>query len=182
MDISTYENGMKKALAYLENEFAALQMGGATTGLVDNLNIQTDCVTMKVNALAHVTVMDNTTLKIEPWDKSGAKAIEKAIYDSALGVGVDNQGSHILIKIPALTQERRDQIAKQVKSMGEDAKTQMRGVRQEAMSETKKAFTAKEISEDTHKANEKNIEELTKTRSAKVDALVKAKAEEVMKV
>jgi ribosome recycling factor len=87
-----------------------------------------------------------------------------------------------LIKIPALTQERRDQIAKQVKSMGEDAKTQMRGVRQEAMSETKKAFTAKEISEDAHKANEKNIEELTKTRSAKVDTLVKAKAEEVMKV
>ena len=125
---------------------------------------------------------DNTTLKIEPWDKSGAKAIEKAIYDSALGVGVDNQGSHILIKIPALTQERRDQIAKQVKSMGEDAKTQMRGIRQEAMSETKKAFTAKEVSEDAHKANEKNIEELTKTRSAKVDVLVKAKAEEVMKV
>lgn len=87
-----------------------------------------------------------------------------------------------MVKIPALTQERRDAIAKQVKAMGEDAKTQIRQVRQDAMSETKKAFTAKEISEDSHKANEKNIEELTKNWSAKVDVLVKAKAEEVMKV
>lgn len=87
-----------------------------------------------------------------------------------------------MVKIPALTQERRDHIAKQVKSMGEDAKTQIRQVRQDAMSETKKAFTAKEISEDAHKANEKNIEELTKTWTAKVDAVIKTKVEEVMKV
>lgn len=182
MDIAVYENGMKKALNYLETEFAGLQMGRATTGLVDNLNVETDYGTMKLNSLAHITVMDNTTLKIEPWDKSSSKGIEKALYEANLGVGVDNQGSHVLVKIPALTQERRDAIAKQVKAMGEEAKTQMRQVRQDAMSETKKAFTAKEISEDAHKANEKNIEELTKNWSAKVDVLVKAKAEEVMKV
>lgn len=73
MDISLYENGMKKALNYLENEFAGLQMGRATTGLVENLNVETDYGTMKLNALAHITVMDTTTLKIEPWDKAGAK-------------------------------------------------------------------------------------------------------------
>ena len=99
-----------------------------------------------------------------------------------MGVGLDNQGSHILVKIPALTQERRDHIAKQVKAMGEDTKTQIRGIRQDAMTETKKQFTAKEISEDVHKANEKNIDEPTKIQSANVDNLVKAKVNEVMRV
>jgi ribosome recycling factor len=87
-----------------------------------------------------------------------------------------------LVKIPALTQERRDQIAKQVKSMGEDTKTQIRQVRQDAMNDTKKQLAAKEISEDEHKANEKNVEELTKAQSAKVDTLVKLKTEELMKL
>lgn len=182
MELSLYEAGMKKTLAYLEQEFAGLQVGRATTGLVENLNVETDYGTMKLNTLAHITVMDSTTLKIEPWDKASAKGIGTAIYQADLGVGVDNQGSHILVKIPALTQERRDHIAKQVKSMGEDGKTQIRQVRQDAMSETKKAFTAKEISEDTHKANEKNIDELTKQWTGKIDDLVKAKVEEVMKV
>jgi ribosome recycling factor len=87
-----------------------------------------------------------------------------------------------LVKIPALTQERRDQIAKQVKSMDEDTKTQIRQVRQDAMNDTKKQLAAKEISEDEHKANEKNVEELTKSQSAKVDTLVKLKTEELMKL
>lgn len=182
MELSTYEQQMKKALAYLEQQFAGLQMGRATTGLVDNLNVETDYGAMKLNTLAHITVMDTTTLKIEPWDKASSKHIANAIYEADLGVGLDNQGSHILVKIPALTQERRDHIAKQVKAMGEETKTQIRGVRQEAMADTKKQFTAKEISEDVHKANEKNIDELTKTQSAAVDSLVKVKVEEVMKV
>lgn len=182
MELSTYEQQMKKALAYLEQQFAGLQMGRATTGLVDNLNVETDYGAMKLNTLAHITVMDTTTLKIEPWDKASSKHIANAIYEADLGVGLDNQGSHILVKIPALTQERRDHIAKQVKAMGENTKTQIRGVRQEAMVDTKKQFTAKEISEDVHKANEKNIDELTKNQSATVDSLVKAKVDEVMKV
>ena len=182
MELSNYEQQMKKAIAYLEQEFMGLQVWRATTWLVDNLNVTTDYWVMKLNTLAHITVMDNTTLKIEPWDKASSKWIANAIYEADMGVGVDNQGSHILVKIPALTQERRDQIAKQVKSMWEDTKTQIRQVRQDAMNETKKQFTAKSISEDEHKDNEKNIEELTKQQSAKVDNLVKLKVDELMKI
>ena len=182
MELSHYEQQMKKAIAYLEGEFAGLQVGRATTGLLENINVETDYGTVKLNTLGHISVMDTTTLKVEPWDKNTSKAIGNAIYEANLGVGVDNQGSHILVKIPALTQERRDHIAKQVKAMGEDTKTQIRGIRQDAMTETKKQFTAKEISEDVHKANEKNIDELTKIQSANVDNLVKAKVNEVMKV
>ena len=174
MELSVYDQQMKKSIAYLEQEFAGLQVGRATTGLVDNLNVETEYGVMKLNTLAHITVMDTTTLKIEPRDKASSKHIANAIYEADLGVGLDNQGSHILVKIPALTQERRDHI--------EDTKTQIRGIRQDAMTETKKQFTAKEISEDVHKANEKNIDELTKIQSANVDNLVKAKVNEVMKV
>lgn len=182
MDFSIYEQQMKKALAYLEQEFAGLQVWRATTWLVDNLNVTTDYWVMKLNTLAHVTVMDTTTLKIEPWDKSSSKGIANAIYEADMGVWVDNQGSHILVKIPALTQERRDQVAKQVKGMWDDTKTQIRQIRQDAMNDTKKQFTGKTISEDEHKANEKNIEELTKEWSSKVDTLVKLKTEELMKI
>ena len=178
MELSHYEQQMKKAIAYLEGEFAGLQVGRATTGLLENINVETDYGTVKLNTLGHISVMDTTTLKVEPWDKSTSKAIGNAIYEANLGVGVDNQGSHILIKIPALTQERRDHIAKQVKAMGEDTKTQLRQIRQDAMSDTKKSFTAKEISEDTHKANEKNIDELTKKRSTQIDTVVKVKIDE----
>lgn len=182
MELANYEQQMKKAIAYLEQEFAWLQVGRATTWLVDNLNVTTDYWVMKMNSLAHITVMDTTTLKIEPWDKSSSKGIANAIYEADMWVGVDNQWSHILVKIPALTQERRDHIAKQVKSMWEDTKTQVRQVRQDAMNDTKKQFTAKEISEDEHKANEKNIDELTKNWTAKIDTLVKLKTEELMKI
>ena len=182
MELSHYEQQMKKAIAYLEGEFAGLHVGRATTGLLENINVETDYGTVKLNTLGHISVMDTTTLKVEPWDKSTSKAIGNAIYEANLGVGVDNQGSHILIKIPALTQERRDHIAKQVKAMGEDTKTQLRQIRQDAMSDTKKSFTAKEISEDTHKANEKNIDELTKQRSTQIDTVVKVKIDEVMKI
>ncbi len=182
MDLKNYEQAMQKALDFLLREFSGLQVGRATGWLVENLNVDTDYGTMKLNALAHITVMDTTTLKIEPRDKSNAKSITNAIYEANLGVGVDNQGSHILVKIPALTQERREAITKQVKAMGEDTKAQIRLVRQDAMSVSKKLFGDKEISEDAHKVNENNIENLTKKMNLKVDELIKVKSEEVMKL
>lgn len=182
MNLTVYEQNMTKALDYLQREFAGLQVGRATSGLVENLNVDTDYGTMKLNTLGHITVMDTTTLKIEPWDKASSKHIANAIYEANLWVGVDNQGSHLLIKIPPLTQERRNDIGKQVKAMGEECKTQLRQIRQEAMSVSKKLFWDKEISEDAHKTNEKNIEELTKKMGVKVDEYVKLKIDEVMKV
>lgn len=182
MNFSTYDQQMQKALAYLEKEFQGLQVGRATTGLVENINVETDYGAMKMNAIALITISDNSTIKIEPWDRGNAKHIANAIYEADLGVGVDNQGTFLFVRVPALTQERRDQIAKQVKAMGEETKANLRKVRQEAMNATKAEFTAKTISEDQHKANESQVEELTKKMNAKVEELVKLKVEEVMKV
>jgi len=182
MDINAYQQQMEKAIAYLENEFKWMQVWRATTWLVENLNVETDYWTMKMNGIALITALDHSTIKIEPRDKSSAKHIANAIYEADLWVWVDNQGSHILVKVPQLTQERREQIAKNIKAMWEETKWNIRKVRQDAMNDTKKSFTAKEISEDEHKANESNIDELTKKMNAKIDDLVKAKTEEVLKV
>ena len=159
-----------------------MQVWRATTWLVENLDIETEYGTMKMNGIALITTLDHSTIKIEPRDKSNSKHITNAIYEADLWVWVDNQGSHILVKVPQLTQERREQIAKKIKSMWEDTKWNIRKVRQDAMNDTKKSFTSKEISEDEHKANEANIDELTKKMNTKIDDLVKVKSEEVLKV
>ena len=173
---------MEKAIAYLENEFKWMQIWRATTWLVENLNVETDYWTMKMNWIALITTIDHSTIKIEPRDKSSSKHIANAIYEADLWVWVDNQWSQILIKVPQLTQERREQVVKNIKSMWEDTKWNIRRIRQDAMNDTKKSFTSKEISEDEHKANESNIDELTKKMNTKIDEMVKAKSEEVMKI
>jgi ribosome recycling factor len=137
---------------------------------------------MKVPQVGHVTVIDAQTIKIEPRDKTQTKYIEKAVYDSASGLTPQNEGDYIYIKIPALTEERRKQIAKQVKEMREDIKARVRMTRQDAMKETKKSFDDKEIGEDEHKRNEKEIDALVKDMNMSIDQLTHNKAEEVMKV
>ncbi|HCB51213.1 TPA: ribosome-recycling factor [Patescibacteria group bacterium] len=137
---------------------------------------------MKVPQVGHVTLMDGQTIKIEPWDKNELKHIEKAIYDANTGLTPQNQGSYIMIKIPPLTQERRLDIQKQVKSMGEEIKARIRLVRQDAMKDTKKQFDDKLIGEDQHKANEKNVDSLVKEMNDVIDTHVKSKCDDVMKV
>jgi ribosome recycling factor len=135
---------------------------------------------MKVPQVAHVTIMDAQTIKIEPWDKNELKHIEKAIYDANAGLTPQNEGSYIIVKIPALTQERRTEITKQVKAMGEEIKGRIRLARQEAMKDNKAIFDAKEIGEDESKRNEKDIDALVKSKNDHIDQLVKAKSEEIM--
>lgn len=182
MDISPYKQQMDKAIAYFEWELKALQVGRASAGLVENITVEASYGQMKIPQIAHVTLMDGQTIKVEPWDKNETKHVEKAIYDANVWLTPQNEWSYVLIKVPALTQERRVEITKQVKAMGEDIKGRIRVTRQEAMKDNKMIFDAKEIGEDEKNRNEKEIDALTKTMNDKVDALVKNKSEEVMTV
>jgi len=182
MDTTPFKNQMEKALNYLETEFMWLQLGRASTWLVENITVHASYWDMKIPQVAHVTIMDQQTLKIEPWDKKECWAIAKAIYDAELWLAPQNEWMYVLIKIPALTQERRDEIWKKVKSMWEETKAKIRMVRQDAMKATKKLLENKEISENENKVNEWNIDDLVKEFNTKIDNLVKAKVEEVMKI
>lgn len=182
MDISPYRQQMDKALQYFEWELKALQVGRASAGLVENIQVEASYGLMKIPQIAHVTLMDGQTIKIEPRDKNEIKHVEKAIYDANIGLTPQNEWSYILIKIPALTQDRRTEITKQVKAMGEEIKWRIRVARQEAMKDNKIIFDAKEIGEDESKRNEKEIDVLVKSMNDKIDEHVKNKSEEVMKV
>jgi len=180
MDLTGHRQQMDKAIQFLVGELKALQVGRASTGLVENITVEASYGPMKVPQIAHVTIMDGQTIKIEPRDKNELKHVEKAIYDANAWLTPQNEGSYIIVRIPALTQERRAEIAKQVKWMGEEMKWRIRMARQEAMKDTKAIFDAKEIGEDEHKRNEKDIDALVKTMNEKIDELIKNKADEVM--
>ncbi len=182
MELKNYQQQVNKALEYLDHALQGIQLGKASTSLLENLNVKASYWDAKVNALGHVSILDPHTMKIECWDKSELKNIEKAIYDANIGLTPKNEGEYIMVSIPPLTEERRRETAKQVKAMGEDTKAQIRRIRQDAMKETKKELDAKEISENEHKINENNIEEIIKQANTKIDSLVDAKSKEVMSV
>lgn len=133
-----------------------------------------------MNQVANIVVMDNSTIKIEPWDKSIVAAIERAIYDANTGLTPQGMGDYVIINIPALTSERRQQIVKQVHGYGEDAKVSVRQVRQDARDDVRKLADADEISEDQQRGYESDIDELTKKMNTRIEDAVKEKEGSVM--
>jgi len=182
MDISVYQKQMDKAIDFFEQELKAIQVWRASAWLIENVSVQVSYWFMKIPQIAHVSVMDPQTLKVEPWDKWELKNIEKAIYDVNIGLAPKNEGQYLIVKIPALTQERRWEIVKQVKWLWEETKARVRVIRQDWQKETKKIFADKLIWEDENKRNEAELDKITKNANVKIDDLVKVKGEEVMKI
>ncbi len=184
MDTSLLIGWAEKVLQHLRENYAHLQLGRATTSLVEHMQIYVPSrwSTTGLNSLANVSLMDAQTIKIEPYSKNELKAIEKWIIESDLWFNPLNQGDYIMIKVPTLTTERRQELTKIVHKEAEEAKVALRNLRQDTRNELEKHFKAKEISENEKTATEKQIDETTKKYNEKIDELAKAKAEEVMKV
>ncbi|USN56092.1 MAG: ribosome recycling factor [Candidatus Peribacteria bacterium] len=138
--------------------------------------------TQKLNQTANIGITDAHTIKIEPWDKSILGAIEKAIYDSGLGFTPLNQGEYIMIKVPPLTEERRRDLTKIVAKDGEEAKVAIRNHRHDARKTLDTKLKNEEISENEKNSTEKKVDELTKEYNDKIDHMVRAKSEEIMKI
>jgi len=182
MDLNPYKQQMSKAIEYLKTEFKSLQVGRASAGMLDTLNVETGYGSMKINQISHITVVDSQTLKVEPRDKKECKNIEKSIYDSWLGLAPQNEWSYIFVRVPEVTKERRLELVKKVKSIWEEAKANVRKVRQDAQKFNKNLLTNKEISEDEHKNNEVDIDNLIKERNNEVDNLVKEKSDNILQL
>lgn len=184
MDINQFKNACEKTLDHLEQSFMRLQLGRASSGLVEEMHVHIHSWGMdqKLNQVASINTIDSQTLKIEPWDKSILKDIEKAIYDANIGFTPLNQWDYILIKVPPLTQERRVEVTKIVSRDGEDAKVAIRNHRHDARKAVENQFKNDEISENEKWASEKQIDEIAKKYSDQIDAMAKAKSEEVMKL
>ncbi len=172
---------MEGAIKHLEGELVKIRAGRATPDLLKDIKVDYYGQTMPINQVANIAVADARTLIIQPWEKNMLEPIEKEILKANLGFTPVNNGKVIRITIPELTQERREQLAKQVKKEGEEAKVAVRNVRRDIISAIKK-LKDQSVSEDAIKDALDEMEDITKDFIEKIDKIVKKKTEEIMTV
>ena len=174
------EEKCENTLNALERDYGAIRTGRANPRILDRLEVEAYGGMSKLVELGNVSALDAKCLQISLWDKSLLKAVEKAILCSNIGLNPSNDGNVIRLVFPDMTEERRRELVKQAKKMGEEAKVAVRNHRREGMEIIKKMKTAKEISEDMASNCEADVEKLISGYMTKVEALITAKEKELM--
>ena len=174
------ETRMQAAVDLLAREFSGLRTGRANTALLDAVRVEAYGAVTPINQMASLAVPDPKTLVIQPWDTSQIAAIEKAILKSDLGLTPANDGKVIRLVMPALTEERRKQLAKTVGKFGEDARVAIRNVRREANEKLKTLAKDKNVSQDEERRGHDLIQKGTDKYIAKVEELAKKKEQEIL--
>lgn len=178
----TAEEKMEKALSALADNFAGVRTGRASAMLLDRIKVEYYGVPTPINQMAGIKTPEAHLLVVEPWDKGVLRAIEKAILESDLGVTPSNDGERIRLPFPALTEERRRELAKQCKGLAEEARVAVRNARRDANNAIEKAKKNDGLPEDEAKRAEAEIQKLTDKFIEKVDAAFKKKEAEVMEI
>lgn len=180
--LAVFEEKMGKSLANLEEEFAGIRAGRANPHVLDKLRVDYYGTPSPIQSVANVSVPEPRMIQIQPWEASMVKEIEKAILSSDLGINPTNDGKLIRLVFPELTEERRKELAKDIKKKGEGAKVAVRNIRRDAMDHFKKVGKAEDISEDEIKDLEDGIQKLTDQYVAQIDKAVDAKSDEILTV
>ena len=173
-----FEDKMKSAVEHLERELKTVRAGRANPGVLDKVTVDYYGSPTPIQQVASVAVSEARTLTITPWDRTLLRAISKAILASDVGINPIDDGQTIRLNFPAPTEERRKQLAKEVSKMGEEAKVAVRNVRRDAMAMKK----AGELTEDTQKTMEEDVQKLTDKYVKNIDAAVEEKQKEIMSV
>ena len=177
-----YEDKMTSAVRHLEKELAAVRAGRANPAVLDKIAVDYYGTPTPIQQVAAVAVAEARVLTITPWDASLLRPIEKAILTSELGINPTNDGRVIRLTFPAPTEDRRRQLTKDVQHMGEEAKVAVRNVRRDAMDKAKAMKKAGELTEDTQKTMEEEVQKLTDKYIKNIDAAVEEKQKEIMSV
>ena len=177
-----FEDKMGKSLSNLEDEFAGIRAGRANPHVLDRLRVDYYGTPSPIQSVANVSVPEPRMIQIQPWEASMVKEIEKAIMASDLGINPTNDGKLIRLVFPELTEERRKELAKDIKKKGENAKVAVRNIRRDAMDHFKKIGKEEDISEDQIKDLEDGIQKLTDQYVAKIDKAVEVKSQEILTV
>lgn len=180
--ISTARQGMNRAIDALKKDLAKVRTGRASTSILDEVVVDYYGTPTPLNQVGTLAVPEPRLITIQPWEKSLIPQIEKAILKSDLGLTPNSDGQIVRISIPALTEERRKEMVKLARRLGEDAKIAIRNVRRDANETLKKLEKEKEISEDDLKRGEKDVQDLTDSFVQKVDDTIDKKEKEVMEV
>lgn len=173
---------MAKSIDTLRSNLAKIRTGRAHTGLLDQIQVEYYGAMVPVSQVANVTVIDARTLGVQIWEKTMAAAVDKAIRESDLGLNPIVAGDSLRVPLPALTEDRRRDLAKLVRAEGEDAKVAIRNLRREANDGLKKLVKDKTISEDDERRGQDEIQKLTDQNVAEIDALISHKEDEIMTV
>ncbi len=172
---------MEKAIQHLETELSRIRAGKANPHILDGIEVDYYGSMTPLNQVSNISTPDAKTIAIQPWEKNMIDPIEKAILAANIGLTPANNGEIIRLNIPPLTEERRIQLVKQVKNEGETAKVSVRNARRDANDEIK-SLQKDGLPEDQAKRAEAKVQEMTDDYTSKVDQVVDAKEEDIMKV
>ena len=182
VDFKEYGRRMEKALDHLAEEFGAVRAGRANAKVLDRISVEYYGSETPLNGVATISTPDARTLVIQPWDATAVKGIEKALLASSIGITPMSDGKTLKLPIPELSQDRRAALSKQAKSSAEEAKVALRNIRRDGNDAVKKFEKDGELTEDERKKMLDDIQKLTDSYIAKVDAMFAAKDKELMTV
>ena len=176
------KEGIEKAVKHLDLEFSKLQLGRANPAIVEDVMVEQYGAFQPLKNVASVSNLDSQTLSIKPWDKTVIWAIGRAITDSGLGLNPQSMADSIMIKVPALTEERRVELTKVAKKIAEEAKVWVRNARADSHKSIKSLEDNKEISEDEAKDKIEDLQKLVDEANKKIEERLKKKQEDIMKI
>ena len=177
-----YKEHMDKTISVLKQELNTVRAGRANAALLDQVVVDYYGSPTPVKNLSNISVPDPRTLMITPFDPSSIKAIEKAILTSNLGINPSNDGRNIRLVIPVVTEERRKELTKVIKKMGEESKVAVRNSRRDANDTIKKLEKAGELTEDDVKDEQEEVQKMTEKCMKEIDSIVSAKEKELMEI
>ena len=182
MDYNIVEEKMNKSIYFLKDELSNIRAGRANPAILNKVEVDYYGALTPINQVGTISVPEARQILITPWDRSIIIAVEKALQKADLGVNPINDGNAIRLVFPELTEERRKELSKEVKALGEDAKVAIRNSRREAIDEAKKEHKASEITDDELKVIEEKIQKITDKYVANIDNIIENKEKEIMEV
>lgn len=180
--LQQYDNKMQKSLQNLLEEFGSIRAGRANPHVLDKIKVDYYGTPTGLQQVANISVPEPRMIQIQPWEASMVREIEKAIMSSDLGINPTNDGKVIRLVFPELTEERRKELAKDIKKKGEGAKVAIRNIRRDANDALKKLGKSNEVSEDEEKQLEDEVQKMTDKYIVKVDKAVEEKTNEILTV
>ena len=177
-----YSSKMDKSIQSLKKDIYTLRTGRANTNMLDTIRVDVYGQLMPIDQVGTISVPEARLISIQVWDKANISLIESAIQKSELGINPQTDGQIIRLRIPDLTEERRKDLIKILKNMGEKGKVAVRNIRREANEDLKKRLKDKIISEDSNKNFEKNIQKLTDLNIENIDKILSEKEKEIIQI
>ena len=177
-----YSSKMEKSIQSFKKDLSTLRTGRANSNMLDTIKVDVYGQLMPIDQLGTVSVPEARLISVQVWDKSNVTLIDSAIQKSELGINPQIDGQIIRLRVPDLTEERRKDLIKILKGMGEKGKVSIRNIRREANEELKKKLKEKTISEDENKTFEKNIQKLTDVNIEGIDKILSEKEKEILQI